>query len=174
MKIIMLIIIMENENISLIFEIDQYLDEVENEQNRRASFQIDAHGCFNHRPGKDYTGPLPKSVDVKYNDLTYPTDNHGCFNHASVQEYTGPIPNNEINPQSNYPTYETDQLGNMIDSNNLYSGPRPNQSEEAQNILKVAAAHKIVIEKSLEKYFKRKNKRFMKGWYTTTIKKPLN
>ena len=141
MKISMLIIIMETVNTNLIFEIEAYQEEVENEQNRRASFQMDAHGCFNHKPGKDYTGP---------------------------------VPNNEINPQSNYPTYETDQLGNMIDSNNLYSGPRPNQSEEAQNILKVASAHRAIIEKSLEKYFKRKNKRFMKGWYTTTIKKPLN
>jgi len=169
-NVIELIISMETtESVILEFNNDEYEKKIEEEYNGR-SYVTDKHGCFNHKPGESYTGPKPKMIEVQNNNVTYETDSHGCFNHTPLHEYSGPIPNNSINPQDNYKTYTTNTIGNLIDENNMYSGPMLNQSEEAQKVLKEAAAHKLKVEKALDKYFKKKSKHFLKGWYTTIVK----
>ena len=157
------------ESVILEFSNDEYEKKIEESYNGR-TYVTDAHGCFNHKPGESYTGPRPNNtISPQENYKTYPTTETGSLTGPDNTFY-GPVPNTSIRVQDNYKTYVTNDIGNLIDENNMYSGPMLNRSEEAQKVLKEAAAHKVKVEKALNKYFKKKSKNFLKGWYTTIVK----
>lgn len=113
---------------------------------------------------------LDKTIDSSKNS-SYETDEHGCFKHFPLKDtYTGPFPNNNLDPQINFKSYETNKFGNLVDDENNYTGPRINKTSKAIEAIGLDKAEQAKRLKILENRFKKWSKSFMKGYYTTKIK----
>lgn len=117
----------------------------------------------------DFLNWQNEKVSNTYKNIDhYETDIHGCFKHLPFKvDYSGPIPNNDINPQINIKSYETDKFGNFLDNNNNYSGPRINKTERALEAISLDNYKQVKINKAMKNRYKKWSNNFMKGWFTT-------
>ena len=117
------------------------------EGSRLAHYPTDEHGCL--QIDNEYTGPMPRKYEgLSQKNTDYKVDENGTLTDAA--SYTGPRPQeNAATHKKNNTNYMVSSQGTFSDDDNIYTGPVPNESEEARNAQKLYDAKGL---KQAEKY----------------------